>query len=115
MSGGRSSCLLQLLSELLQLSGDVVPLTFGFGAPGPLRLQGLLQLLDTSLRDRKHSSDEEEDQNAEQVLPWISPTHLKLFHLLLKLSHQTLFILHFRLKLTQIKVFSVGRYETETE
>lgn len=115
MSGGRSSCLLQLLSELLQLSGDVVPLTFGFGAPGPLCLQGLLQLLDTSLRDRKHSSDEEEDQNAEQVLPWISPTHLKLFHLLLKLSHQTLLILHFRLKLTQIKVFSVGRYETETE
>lgn len=36
------------------------------------------------------------------------PTNLKLFHLLLKLSNQTLFILQFRLKMTQLKVFSLG-------
>lgn len=52
MSSRGSSRLLQFLSQVLQLSSDFVPLTLGLGAPRPLGLQGLLQLLDASLGAR---------------------------------------------------------------
>lgn len=57
------------------------------------------------------SGDGDEDQQAKHVLFWICTTNLKLFDFLLKLSGQILLILHFRLKLTQLKVFSLGRCE----
>lgn len=56
MSSRGSSCLLQLLSQLLQLLGHVVPLTLSFESPRPLCLQRLLQLLDASLPEQsKHA------------------------------------------------------------
>lgn len=56
LSGRCSSSLFQFFSKLLQLPGDVVPLTLSFGTPRPLRLQRLLQLLNSSLRVQSQNS-----------------------------------------------------------
>ena len=61
-----------------------------------------------SCRSSSKSSNTDEDQEAKHLLFWICLTNLKLFDPLLELGNQTLLILHFRLKLDQLKIFSLG-------
>lgn len=46
------------------------------------------------------------------LMVWISPTNLKFLQFLLKLNDQTLLIFNFRLKMSQLNVFSL---ESERE